>query len=88
MSADGGPAFPTPDTHHPDGQIQYGANGMSLRDWFAGQALVGMLSGYVGNLNRTCTGIVNIDPRSISVAYDIADIMLRARERGQEGGGR
>ena len=42
-SNDGGPAFPT----HP---ILYGsadqhlAQGMSLRDWFAGQALAGLLT--------------------------------------------
>lgn len=34
---DGGPAFPVPDTYHPNGQVEYGATGMSLRDWFAGR---------------------------------------------------
>lgn len=32
-----GPAFPVPDVHCPNGQIQFGSAGMSLRDWFAGQ---------------------------------------------------
>jgi hypothetical protein len=41
---DGGPAFPVPDSHYPNGQVQYGCNGMSLRAYFAGQALNGMLS--------------------------------------------
>jgi len=38
---DGGPAFPVPDSHYPNGQVQYGCNGMSLRAYFAGQALTG-----------------------------------------------
>lgn len=37
-AADGGPAFPT-------GTTTYGSKrGMSLRDWFAGQILAGMLA--------------------------------------------
>lgn len=32
------PAFPTPDVYHPGGQVEYGAMGMTLRDWFAGRA--------------------------------------------------
>lgn len=40
----GGPAFPVPDSHHANGQVQYGANGMTLLDWMAGQALVGLVS--------------------------------------------
>jgi hypothetical protein len=33
---DGGPAFPVDGSFHPD-------KGMTLRDWFAGQALVGII---------------------------------------------
>lgn len=41
--ADGGPAFPSPGITMPDG-TQPGAHaGMSLRDYFASQALAGML---------------------------------------------
>lgn len=36
---DGGPAFPTPDITHDDGETQTGCWGMSLRDWFAGQMI-------------------------------------------------
>jgi hypothetical protein len=32
---DGGPAFPVPDSHDANGQVQYGANGMSLRQYAA-----------------------------------------------------
>lgn len=85
MNTDGGPAFPVPDTHHPDGQIQYGANGMSLRDWFAGQALAGMLSAFAKQASKG--GPARFAEANCDTAYDIADAMLRARERGREGGG-
>jgi hypothetical protein len=67
---DGGPAFPVPDSHHANGQVQYGANGMPLRDYFAGQALAGLMLGVRRGgammLAREC--------------YEMADAMLRARE--------
>jgi hypothetical protein len=68
---DGGPAFPVPDSHHANGQVQYGANGMPLRDWFAGQALQGLAS-YVTQ-GATFDAIAKD-------AYAIADAMLKARE--------
>ena len=37
---DGGPAFPV----HPDQTAHRGTPGMSLRDWFAGMALQGLLA--------------------------------------------
>jgi len=65
----GGQAFPT----HP---ILYGsadqhlAQGMSLRDWFAGQALA-----WAGHDNWTSS-----DPRLLAErAYQMADAMLAAR---------
>lgn len=58
-SNDGGRAFPT----------QLGqCDGMSLRDWFAGQALQALIA-------RNEDGNVNV-----SVAYKVADAMLLARE--------
>lgn len=46
MSAnDGGPAFPeSASGPYPNGEIVMGRPGMSLRDWFAGQALAGLLA--------------------------------------------
>ena len=64
------------DTYHPNGQVEYGATGMSLRDWFAGQALAGLMAGYQ-------SGPMGIDTCA-QVAIDTADAMLRARERGVE----
>ncbi len=54
---DGGPAFPLP-----EGAGDTGRRGMSLRDWFAGQALTSIASD--GNLSIS---------QSASRAYDLAD---------------
>jgi hypothetical protein len=70
---DGGPAFPVPDSHHANGQVQYGANGMTLRDWFAGQALQGLLA--CGEAHDEHT-----DSVTAGAAYKMADAMLKARE--------
>jgi hypothetical protein len=62
---DGGPAFPVP-TLNADLQRQ---DGMSLRDWFAGQALVGLST--------------HFDPAvAADRAYSLADAMLAARRAG------
>jgi hypothetical protein len=61
---DGGPAFPpmhNPDTHQ---------SGMSLRDWFAGQALAGLLAD---------PNVLGGAPEVANTAYRFADAMLEAR---------
>lgn len=73
---DGGPAFPVPMfTREADGQpmsaTEYGLGGMTLRDWFAGQALVGLLAG------RGSAG--DKAPNWANGSYAIADAMLEAR---------
>ncbi len=68
---DGGPAFPSEGEGH--GNPQYHSPGMTLRDYFAGQALVGLLA------NTDCTrgaGHLEIPTR----AYQVADVMLAARD--------
>ena len=71
---DGGPAFPVPvATPFGDGWMAIG--GMTLRDWFAGQALVGWIAS-------------TRDPEASAwdatwwarKAYETADAMLKARE--------
>lgn len=71
MKNDGGPAFPNweigPDgPEGADGTLP--VPGMSLRDWFAGQAMVGLMSD------------PNMQTFFASKAYEIADAMLKARE--------
>ena len=63
---DGGAAFPVAADEF--------TTGMSLRDWFAGQALEGR--GYDG------WGAQDI----AEMAYEIADAMLAARSNGEGGG--
>jgi hypothetical protein len=64
-----GPAFPV--TLQQDGPPALVLPGMSLRDWFAGQALVGMC---------VCAAIFD-EPSAATHAYKLADAMLAARER-------
>jgi len=64
---DGGPAFPRGDPTHG------GDHGMSLRDWFAGQALAGLLA------NPKLDEIAPVEemPKSIAkCAYEASDAML------------
>lgn len=71
--ANGGPAFPT--TKPRDGWGDPNG-GMSLRDWFAGQALQAILHNpqeYKGP-DYYLTGIA-------ANAYSVADAMLKERER-------
>jgi hypothetical protein len=68
----GGPAFPIADVPYPNGNVQHGWNGMSLRDWFAGQALASMGIEYTSD---------RFNLASVSnCAYAYADAMLKARE--------
>lgn len=74
---DGGPAFPIVAMDAATGQPINGCfyPGMSLRDWFAGQALAGLLSH-----GQWATTEADMFARD---AYALADAMLRAREAGR-----
>ena len=63
---DGGPAFPVGDVK------THGTFGMSLRDWFAGMAMQGLVA---SNDDGAGDRIDDV-PR---YAYSIADAMLKAR---------
>lgn len=74
MSAlnDGGPAFPREEMRVTGGKEYVAVQpGMSLRDWFAGQALAGLLA------NR----IKDTPEKWAAVSYVLADAMLAAREK-------
>lgn len=68
---DGGPAFP----------LQHGmaTKGMSLRDWFAGQALAGMLAS-VG-AHEDSGAVWRSNSMAAAWAYDYADAMIAARNK-------
>ena len=67
----GGQAFPVADTYHPNGQVQFGSYGMTLLDWFAGQALAGLVS----ESGRYDAAGAALD------AYDLATAMLAEKSR-------
>lgn len=69
---DGGPAFPV---------MPYGREGMSLRDWFAGQALTVMLA---SNMEPKVDGNdYTPSERLAKQSYMIADAMLAERSKCQ-----
>ena len=70
---DGGPVYPTLDSNY---EISYSSTGMTLRDYFAAQAMQGEIaaqsidSGYYDNFAILA-----------SSAYMIADAMIEARNK-------
>ncbi len=89
---DGGPAFPQHDlsgygmgpVSSADG-LRYKVNGMSLRDWFAGQALCAMelKNDSQFSQNDHNSGLpLKFSAWAASAAYRIADAMLAARKEG------
>ncbi len=83
VNNDGGPAFPVEGRAYGDalgGQLHHG---MTLRDWFAGQALAGWLASYC---DTPCHPADNSPDARLSVArasYDMADAMLAERAKGK-----
>jgi len=89
-TSDGGPAFP----HTDEGRYEErngvqafvctkGGNGMTLRDWFAGQALAGLLSDEMLAETTRQGKEHGIQPESLIavLAYKTADAMLAERAR-------
>jgi hypothetical protein len=75
----GGPAFARPDALDHEGLTTFGDPGMSLRDWFAGQAMAGLMAN--SDLPDLFKG--GLPSRKLAeVVYVIADAMLAEREKG------
>jgi hypothetical protein len=71
---DGGPAFPRA------GDALTRCDGMSLRDWLAGQAIGGLITGrdwsFIPDAHEKMTAWAR-------AAYSVADEMLAEREQGR-----
>lgn len=72
---DGSPAFPCPQDRI--------SSGMSLRDWFAGQALAGMCAGFVNVIQQNRAEFIR---DLIPTTLELADAMLKAREAEKPAG--
>ena len=85
---DGGPAFPVKamewrliDNRSTPVDVEH--LGMSLRDWFAGQALAGLWAHMTGTTKETVgCEIQEIPARLANAAYKQADAMLAERAKG------
>ena len=77
----GGYAFPKPLDPYPSDGVGY--PGMTLRDYFAGQALAGWLASYGDTMQHPCA--VNGSAECVARdSYALADAMLAARLTGDQ----
>ena len=82
MKPAGGPAFPVPDLR--PGALQVGSSGMTLRAWFAGKALVGVLAS-LGPLKPDLKlSQSDLDKMVAESCVRIADAMLRALDNDKQ----
>lgn len=97
---DGGPAFPTPGETNANGDVVcYPSHGMTLRQWYAGQALCGLLSnqtsGWLSSIRTLFESVFEDTGKKgcvtwetkvgvASVALSFADAMLEAEKSEQE----
>ena len=76
MSVDNPPAFPSVCLNDP--RHEASVPGMTLRDWFAGQALASLIAAATENLLGGNPGETN-GQTIARMAFDMADDMLAAR---------
>lgn len=81
----GGPAFPTTpdsvlDMVSVDDPVSVVSGGMSLRDYFAAQALTGAIR-HCTYMKSFETNVLPWPPAAVELAYQIADEMLKHRSQ-------
>ena len=89
MDKEGGPAFPCEQHECQDNTWNQTFNpGMSLRDWFAGMALQGLLARDIPEDNQTRPEYEMDKPEDLKrlsrASYECADAMLKAGANQQE----
>ena len=81
--AENPPAFPVPEVRMDGFGISEGSAGMTLRDWFAGQALPSAFNHARHNV-EACTSVGRLPEEwAAQMAYGLADAMLAARQQEQ-----
>ena len=82
----GGSAFPKTGSFHSEAGREYDSvdtDGMSLRDWFAGKALTGIVAGLCSNSARGDRAYDRVGfSDAAEDAYTLADAMIAARKGG------
>jgi hypothetical protein len=82
IADDGGPAYPGEQGHTPGGTWNQTWNpGMTLRDWFAGQVLVGLLASEGPDFAYKGSDSVTREELVASFAYKQAEAMLAERRK-------
>ena len=77
----GGPAFPFI-LQGP--KIEGDSQGMTLRDWFAGQALIGLLFNAETILKSSKESGNTATQELITASYELSDAMLKERKRNDQ----
>lgn len=77
---DGGPAFPQVSTEHFGGNVTVNMQGgLTLRDYFAAQALAAIIGAQADAIHAAQT--TNLPEIATAASYTYADAMLAERER-------
>jgi len=77
MSKKNDPAFPTPHLTNANGDVQWGAPGISRLEWFAGMALQGLLAATVAKR----APFANWQQTATHDAYRLAEAMIAESEK-------
>jgi hypothetical protein len=78
MAGDGGSAFPVIGKHSSQGRMEMDSPGMTLRDWYAGQALNAIIPR--PKTIEEFESITDFDIAFAKAAYQIADAVIKIRE--------
>jgi hypothetical protein len=77
MAGDGGSAFPVIGKHSSQGRMEMDSPGMTLRDWYAGQALNAIIPR--PKTIEEFESITDFDIAFAKVAYQIADTVIKIK---------
>lgn len=74
---DGGPAFPVADFIHPNGRVEHGHNGMSLLEYYAGEAMKAGLEHWLEHTDGSWDARREM---AADLAFDVAEAMIAESE--------